>query len=173
MRSGSMGETENMVTMHDLLDAQWLFDNHVDEAYLRCVDLQCIPSSSCGDEQGQRGSMSGRRVLLQNCQEANQLLQNCQDASQHFIFWDAATAPVSESFAVVQQLQDEGRGAKIARTPKMSEQTPVLLQAGHLPLEVVLMNHKRVVMQDSAVNASLIQYSFPLAGGLSCRWRWC
>ncbi len=37
MRSGSMGETENMVTMHDLLDAQWLFDNHVDEAYLRWV----------------------------------------------------------------------------------------------------------------------------------------
>jgi hypothetical protein len=35
VRSGSMGETENMVTMHDLLDAQWLFDNHVDEAYLR------------------------------------------------------------------------------------------------------------------------------------------
>ena len=24
MRSGSMGETENMVTMHDLLDAQWM-----------------------------------------------------------------------------------------------------------------------------------------------------
>ncbi len=72
MRSGSMGETENMVTMHDLLDAQWLFDNHVDEAYLRCVDLQCTPSSSCGDEQGQRGSRSGRRVLLQNCQDASQ-----------------------------------------------------------------------------------------------------
>lgn len=35
MRSGSMGETENMVTMHDLLDAQWMFDNHVDETYLR------------------------------------------------------------------------------------------------------------------------------------------
>lgn len=35
VRSGSMGETENMVTMHDLLDAQWMFDNHVDETYLR------------------------------------------------------------------------------------------------------------------------------------------
>lgn len=40
VRSGSMGETENMVTMHDLLDAQWLFDNHVDEAYLRWVSTQ-------------------------------------------------------------------------------------------------------------------------------------
>jgi len=37
VRSGSMGETENMVTMHDLLDAQWMFDNHVDETYLRRV----------------------------------------------------------------------------------------------------------------------------------------
>lgn len=27
MRSGIMGEADNMVTMHDLLDAQWLFDN--------------------------------------------------------------------------------------------------------------------------------------------------
>lgn len=37
VRSGSMGETENMVTMHDLLDAQWMYDNHVDETYLRRV----------------------------------------------------------------------------------------------------------------------------------------
>ena len=34
-----MGETENMVTMHDLLDAQWMFDNHVDETYLRHAHL--------------------------------------------------------------------------------------------------------------------------------------
>jgi len=26
-----------MVTMHDVLDAQWLFDNHKDETYLRRV----------------------------------------------------------------------------------------------------------------------------------------
>lgn len=24
-----------MVTMHDILDAQWLYDNHKDETYLR------------------------------------------------------------------------------------------------------------------------------------------
>lgn len=27
VRSGIMGEKDNMVTMHDLLDAQWLLDN--------------------------------------------------------------------------------------------------------------------------------------------------
>jgi len=37
VRSGIMGEQNNMVTMHDLLDAQWLHDNHKDEAYLRCL----------------------------------------------------------------------------------------------------------------------------------------
>eukprot|EP00475_Leptophrys_vorax_P042326 TRINITY_DN7985_c0_g2_i1.p1 TRINITY_DN7985_c0_g2~~TRINITY_DN7985_c0_g2_i1.p1 ORF type:complete len:505 (-),score=161.45 TRINITY_DN7985_c0_g2_i1:1340-2854(-) len=37
VRSGAMGEQENMVTMHDVLDAQWLYDNHKDEAYLRAV----------------------------------------------------------------------------------------------------------------------------------------
>ena len=45
MRSGIMGEKDNMVTMHDLLDAQWMFDNHKDEAYLRrapATDV-CMP----------------------------------------------------------------------------------------------------------------------------------
>lgn len=35
VRSGIMGETENMVTMHDVLDAMWLYDNFKDESYLR------------------------------------------------------------------------------------------------------------------------------------------
>lgn len=37
VRSGIMGECDNMVTMHDLLDAQWLYDNSKDEGYLRRV----------------------------------------------------------------------------------------------------------------------------------------
>jgi H/ACA ribonucleoprotein complex subunit 4 len=35
VRSGILGEKDNMVTMHDLLDAQWVYDNHKDETYLR------------------------------------------------------------------------------------------------------------------------------------------
>jgi H/ACA ribonucleoprotein complex subunit 4 len=31
VRSGIMGEADNMVTMHDLLDAQWQYDNFKDE----------------------------------------------------------------------------------------------------------------------------------------------
>jgi H/ACA ribonucleoprotein complex subunit 4 len=30
-----MGEADNMVTMHDVLDAMWLHDNFRDESYLR------------------------------------------------------------------------------------------------------------------------------------------
>lgn len=37
VRSGIMGEEDNMVTMHDVMDAQWLLDNHRDDAYLRRV----------------------------------------------------------------------------------------------------------------------------------------
>ncbi|EFN51852.1 hypothetical protein CHLNCDRAFT_37236 [Chlorella variabilis] len=37
VRSGIMGEKDNMITMHDVLDAQWTFDNLNDEAYLRRV----------------------------------------------------------------------------------------------------------------------------------------
>ena len=37
VRSGILGEKDNMVTMHDILDAQWVHDNHKDEEYLRRV----------------------------------------------------------------------------------------------------------------------------------------
>lgn len=37
VRSGALGETDNMVTMHDVLDAQWLYDTTGDETYLRRV----------------------------------------------------------------------------------------------------------------------------------------
>ncbi|XP_038975274.1 H/ACA ribonucleoprotein complex subunit 4-like [Phoenix dactylifera] len=35
VRSGILGERDNMVTMHDVLDAQWVYDNFKDESYLR------------------------------------------------------------------------------------------------------------------------------------------
>lgn len=37
IRSGILTEEDNMVTMHDILDAKWLYDNRRDESYLRRV----------------------------------------------------------------------------------------------------------------------------------------
>ncbi|KAK1440782.1 hypothetical protein QVD17_06613 [Tagetes erecta] len=37
VRSGIMGEKDNMVTMHDVMDGQWMYDNYRDESYLRRV----------------------------------------------------------------------------------------------------------------------------------------
>ncbi|XP_026490719.1 H/ACA ribonucleoprotein complex subunit 4 [Vanessa tameamea] len=37
VRSGIQGEKEGMVSMHDILDAQWAYENHKDETYLRRV----------------------------------------------------------------------------------------------------------------------------------------
>ena len=37
VRSGAMDETKGLVTLHDVLDAQWLHDNNRDESYLRTV----------------------------------------------------------------------------------------------------------------------------------------
>ncbi|XP_067112912.1 H/ACA ribonucleoprotein complex subunit DKC1 [Osmerus mordax] len=37
VRSGVLGERDNLVTMHDVLDAQWQFDHNKDETYLRRV----------------------------------------------------------------------------------------------------------------------------------------
>uniref|UniRef100_A0A2N9GFW6 Uncharacterized protein n=1 Tax=Fagus sylvatica TaxID=28930 RepID=A0A2N9GFW6_FAGSY len=35
VRSGILGEKDNMVTMHDVLDGQWVYENYRDETYLR------------------------------------------------------------------------------------------------------------------------------------------
>merc|ERR1739838_1112576 len=37
VRSGVTTEQDNLATMHDVMDAQWLYDNHKDENYLRRV----------------------------------------------------------------------------------------------------------------------------------------
>ncbi|KAL3847451.1 hypothetical protein ACJMK2_018357 [Sinanodonta woodiana] len=37
VRSGIQSEKSSMVTMHDVLDAQWVYDNHKDDSYLRRV----------------------------------------------------------------------------------------------------------------------------------------
>ncbi|KAL2052624.1 hypothetical protein ABVK25_007184 [Lepraria finkii] len=37
VRSGAMDEQDGMVTLHDVLDAQWMHDNQRDESYLRKV----------------------------------------------------------------------------------------------------------------------------------------
>jgi hypothetical protein len=34
---GNQGENEGLSTMHDVMDAQWLYDNTKDEGYLRRV----------------------------------------------------------------------------------------------------------------------------------------
>ena len=37
VRSGAMDEQNRMVTLHDVLDAQWMYDHNRDESYLRSV----------------------------------------------------------------------------------------------------------------------------------------
>ena len=37
VRSGAMSEGDSMVTLHDVMDAQWTYDNTRDESYLRAV----------------------------------------------------------------------------------------------------------------------------------------
>lgn len=37
VRSGAMSEADDLVTLHDVLDAQWMRDNQSDEKYLRKI----------------------------------------------------------------------------------------------------------------------------------------
>jgi hypothetical protein len=41
VRSGALTENDNLMTMHDVLDAQWAYDTYKDESYLR----RCAPQS--------------------------------------------------------------------------------------------------------------------------------
>ncbi|EIN14162.1 putative rRNA pseudouridine synthase [Punctularia strigosozonata HHB-11173 SS5] len=44
VRSGALSENDDIVTMHDVMDAQWMYDNTRDESYLRRVirPLECL-----------------------------------------------------------------------------------------------------------------------------------
>ena len=46
VRSGAMGEDDDLVTMHDILDAQWLYDNTRDESYFVSDDQVSAPCHS-------------------------------------------------------------------------------------------------------------------------------
>lgn len=37
VRTGNLGEQDNMVTMHDILDAMWLWENQGDESYVLII----------------------------------------------------------------------------------------------------------------------------------------
>ncbi|XP_019259159.1 PREDICTED: H/ACA ribonucleoprotein complex subunit 4-like [Nicotiana attenuata] len=50
VRSGILGEKNNMVTMHDVMDAQWMYDNYRDETYLRRVIIVIVEEKKAGDE---------------------------------------------------------------------------------------------------------------------------
>ncbi|KAF2095003.1 putative rRNA pseudouridine synthase [Rhizodiscina lignyota] len=47
VRSGAMSEEKGMVTLHDVMDAQYYYTNHNDESYLRTViqPLECLLTS--------------------------------------------------------------------------------------------------------------------------------
>jgi len=38
VRSGALSENSHLMTMHDVLDAQWLYDNHKDGMKLGICD---------------------------------------------------------------------------------------------------------------------------------------
>jgi len=44
VRSGALSENDDIVTMHDVMDAQWMYDNTRDESYLRRAirPLECL-----------------------------------------------------------------------------------------------------------------------------------
>ena len=47
VRSGVQCEQDSLVSMHDVLDAQWQYDNTKDESYLRRVVRLCTETECC------------------------------------------------------------------------------------------------------------------------------
>jgi tRNA U55 pseudouridine synthase TruB len=42
VRSGILSEADDIVTMHDILDAQWLYDNHKDGSFAYALALRAL-----------------------------------------------------------------------------------------------------------------------------------
>ena len=62
VRSGILGEGQNMVTMHDVLDAQWMCDNLKDESYLRRV-IMPLEARAAADPTRCARRLAGESVL--------------------------------------------------------------------------------------------------------------
>lgn len=58
VRSGAMSENDDMVTMHDVMDAQWLYDNTRDGESLCISHALSI-------------SLENRRVIPPSCYQAS------------------------------------------------------------------------------------------------------
>lgn len=65
---------EGMVTMHDVMDAQWLYDNHKDESYLRRAirPLEALLTSH------KRVIMKDTAVSVKHKNKCYELLQTCK-----------------------------------------------------------------------------------------------
>ena len=72
--AGIQSEKEGLYTMHDVLDAQWLYDNHKDESYLRRVvqPMEALLTSH------KRIIMKDSAVstVLQTCSEISDLVRD-------------------------------------------------------------------------------------------------
>ena len=73
VRSGAMGESKNMVTLHDVLDAQWLYDNTRDESYLRRVimpleTLLCTYKRLVVKDSAVNAVCYGAKLMLPGCE---------------------------------------------------------------------------------------------------------
>jgi len=59
VRSGALGENDDIVTMHDVLDAQWMYDNTRDGQLIFIYQIQSLNRLPCRIISTTRHSTSG------------------------------------------------------------------------------------------------------------------
>ena len=144
MRSGIMGEQNNMVTMHDLLDAQWLHDNHKDEAYLRSGSRLWVAVRH-----------AARHIWLcrAKCIVVSVVCHRLHPAASYFHGrLGQMSVSCRRKSAVAVACRYSPQSACSGRHFKPHSLSTACRRV-IMPLEVVLTNFKRLVVKDSAVNA--------------------
>ncbi|KAF5179100.1 H/ACA ribonucleoprotein complex subunit [Thalictrum thalictroides] len=120
VRSGIMGEKDNMVTMHDVMDAQWMYDNYRDETYLRRVimPLEVLLTSYkrlVVKDSAVNAICYGAKLLIPGLLRFENDIENGEEVVLMTTKGEAIALGIAEMTTAVMATCDHGAVAKIKR----------------------------------------------------------
>ncbi|KVF96502.1 Pseudouridine synthase/archaeosine transglycosylase [Cynara cardunculus var. scolymus] len=115
-----MGEKDNMITMHDIIDAQWVYDNYRDETYLRRVimPLEVLLTSYkrlVVKDSAVNAICYGAKLMIPGLLRFENSIENGEEVVLMTTKWEAIAIGIAEMTTAVMATCDRGVVAKIKR----------------------------------------------------------
>ncbi|KAJ0704300.1 putative tRNA pseudouridine(55) synthase [Helianthus annuus] len=128
VRSGIMGEKDNMITMHDVMDAQWMYDNYRDESYLRRVimPLEVLLTSYkrlVVKDSAVNAICYGAKLMIPGLLRFENGIENGEEVVLMTTKGEAIALGIAEMTTAVMATCDHGVVAKIKRVEKAEGET--------------------------------------------------